>query len=297
MPESNNTVNRILSVLQDDGIINESYQLLPLHRGHSQQNFQLISSSPLHPSFFVKYFSCKASFEHTLTVYKQLRSTKLTLPITKAFHHELLLIQPWCAASALDEVILEKSSRIELLGNALEEIHTHSVPLETLQLNELLKPAHEQLQVSEFSDRICAYDIRAISSALLTLQKGSLCLCHLDLSFGNLLAVNNISSTQALKTQVIDWEYAAITHPIIDIANAVTINQLTVDQTQHLLSHYQKRRDIELSFFSIALDFSVLISSAWYLQKYLSNKQEKWRQEAKRLLDWREEFKATKLKV
>lgn len=265
--------------------------LTPLHRGHSQLNYKLsIARSSTHNTtscFFIKQFTDTASFQQTLTIYRSLHHTQLTLPIIKALSAQQVIIQPWIEATAVDQSILSVSDKVSVLVDALTRLHQHQAQLPTLKLPELLTSAFSHIQQSQLKKELYGFSKPTLNQFINTITPQQTSLCHLDLSFGNILLSPITTANNNNAPQIIDWEYAARSHPIIDISNAACINRLSSQEINHLLSSYQAYRCLDNSLLATAIDFSTLLATAWYIRKAEITNQEIWKTEAHQIFDWR----------
>lgn len=265
--------------------------LTPLHRGHSQLNYKLsITRSSTHNTtscFFIKQFTDSASFQQTLTIYQSLQHTQLTLPIINALSAQQVIIQPWLEATAVDQSALPLSDKVSALVDALTHLHQHQTQLPTLKLPELLSSAFSHIQQSQLKKELYGFSKPTLNRFINAITPLQTSLCHLDLSFGNILLSSVTTANNNNSPQIIDWEYAARSHPIIDISNAACINRLPSQEIKHLLSSYQKYRYLDNSLLAMAIDFSTLLATAWYIQKAEITKQEIWNTEAHQIFDWR----------
>jgi thiamine kinase-like enzyme len=128
------------------------------------------------------------------------------------------------AGSAVD------SHSIELLAGQLHIIHQlpakHARPQHlSFELRALKKRLNRPIDEQEF---------RRVLALAAQLDKSSTkdVLCHGDLSFNNLLQVENG------ELKILDWEYAVLATAAYDLAACSSINALTEQQQAELISHY-----------------------------------------------------------
>lgn len=285
--KSIDAVPQLKQLLIAKGIAQPADKLIPLNRGHSQDNYQLLSASSSTSPLFIKHFSTTQPVLDTAEIYKQLAPTNLALPITQAFPEVKLLVQAWFEGIALDQSTLTNSEKIALLTQALLKVHSYDTSLIELPICQLLKEAELTLQASELSIELDQFNIEEITEALTEVSAQPACLCHLDMSFSNLLIASEKPSPTT-SIQIIDWEFASKSQPIIDIASSACINRLSALEIRQLCTLYAAQSAISFESLNAALDFSALIASAWYVKKSMENQELEWNKEAQKILHWRE---------
>lgn len=183
-------------------------------------------------------------------------------PIVTA-QHENYLLTSWCDGEPFKP---ETEQHLDQLASAIRNIQQVALTEETepLKIDKQLALLITQVENldSEFQqaiyDKLGAYQ-----------PPDRFVLCHHDWHPGNVLTNNN-------QLTVLDWEYAALGDPLIELACVSQGFKLTVSQERHLLTQLGMQ-SVDLS---IAHSLTEAMSLLWYLVRFpeddWSEEQHRW---------------------
>ncbi|MBD1573884.1 phosphotransferase [Vibrio sp. S17_S38] len=183
-----------------------------------------------------EYFSLHRSDEYQ--VLQSLQNAPFS-PKVELLIPEGLLIE-WIDGECLNSVA---DSSLNLVMRALSDLHQYPVTsllnaenIRTFDYKECIHAYWQRLtylqQSTTQKKRFDYFYAHADELYQETLSVTPLCLCHFD------LGDYNIIQTTSRHLMVIDWEYAAFSSPIIDLATTILAGQFDVKQGVHLYAQY-----------------------------------------------------------
>jgi thiamine kinase-like enzyme len=236
--------------------------------GHSNQSF-LVSTTK---SKYVlrldgeaqKIFQCCREFE--LEVLKQASCSGISVKPVYSDIKKGLLLYTYREGSPLTLQQLSDSSiqkQLYQLTDTVASFVTPTAPQQLLLAEQLLDP---QLPKFHRLNEI----IQSLQPLIQQLKQFSNenCLCHNDLSPGNLLIGNDG------KLFALDWEYAANNHPLLDFAffaNSFNINDAVLQQ------HYPQSISHKEIDFSEMRRLGWFIEAIWYAKRHQFNPDNRWK--------------------
>ncbi len=241
-----------------------------LEGGHSNQSF-LISTPE------VKYvlrldaeaqaiFQCDRHFE--LEVLNLLSSKGLSpTPAFTDFNNGVLLYtflegNPLTRELLVDEAIKQKLIQLRGTISNLGKRITSPFPSQSINSEETLTsqlPRFDKLSKIQHSLRPLRNQLARFSNEF--------CLCHNDLTPSNLL------QTEEGNLFALDWEYAAINHPLLDFAFIANSFQLDDAYVQQNYSESISHSEVD---FSEIRQLGWFIEALWYAKRQLHNPSERW---------------------
>jgi len=170
--------------------------------------------------------------ELEVSIQKQLAQHSIAPEVLDYHVAQGWLLQPYCQAPSLQQVMLSPLIKATVLAEVLSKIHAVRVDVPTWSMAERVE--HYLQKLRSVNSALAAQ----MSEELLPMQPlldewlSYPVLCHNDLS------MNHILMTDPIK--VIDWEYSGIGHPLFDIASVITVNQLSDEMALRLITEYEK---------------------------------------------------------
>ncbi len=173
------------------------------------------------------------------------------------FNHGLMML-PYRNCNDLRHAELSLENKIQLCGKLLSKTHDSAMQFNEMDLYSEIQKYITLLFDTEVRSRFLnrAAQLPALPESNYFAGDLELVPCHMDLSFSNVLE----------NEEIIDWEFARQSLPLIDLAFCATINDLTIEQSKLLLQVYQQGKNHEFAWgdFVIYLQWSQLLNDVWY---------------------------------
>ena len=168
------------------------------------------------------------------------------------------LLYRYSDADDLVTVDWPKAQKIEYLATALVKTHQSNMnfaPMDLYQeVNKYLYMIDDINHQSKFLAEMAK--LPALPEANYFINDDLLRPAHMDLSFANVLS----------NGEILDWEYARQTLPLVDLAASATINQFNEHERQQLFNAYGQLSQQHESFetFEIYCVWCDLLNRIWY---------------------------------
>ncbi|MDF2180078.1 phosphotransferase [Aliiglaciecola sp. CAU 1673] len=250
LPES---VHRELAALP---WLDTDFELIPVRAGAINQNFRLNSQGQ---SYFLKCFAEKGPSKLDRAALFQLQ-TRLAdngfapRPLYLGKDNQFSLEQ-WINVEDLSQSQLSSRARIHVLATRLA--HIHNLPIQCAPL-ELIADWKGYLRQLGRADSQTLSEVQKLSE--IWQQRPKLTFCHHDLSMGHVC----LSSEK----MTLDWEYAAQSDPVFDLASCALVNGLSRVESEHLCRDYAVQRDLAaetvMADFELMMPLAELTSRLWY---------------------------------
>lgn len=246
--------------------LNQKSSWLKIQQGSSNDSYRV---TVLNTSYFIQIINHKNS---------RLRPNNLNIDSSSSFYHSslhkwlvknlfhsnIVTINEWFLNNAFTRTAFND----QLLTNQLVDFISHLHQVNTKELTKLPK-----LNIKKHLDFY-----KSISMNNLTNQKTNIekyhkraikhstsfeCthICHNDLSSSNILWCS-----KGNRLKVVDWEYACISDPLMDLANLILSCQLNKQQEQNFIQCYQLKMKNEISLSKLN-DMKILSHSLTALWK------------------------------
>jgi len=167
-------------------------------------------------------------------------------------------ISHWINGDVWTKNQLRKSVNLNRLAQQLRNLHSVNISnLPTLNLINRIESY--RTVIKQRSAKPSSIEQRVLKKAIYLIQSMQQqlphCLCHNDL-----IAANVIEQTQFESSKLIflDWEYAAVTSPLFELAVISRANELSMDEQDYLLQSYLNL--VPFSNINITLDSQQLDS-------------------------------------
>ncbi|MFW9855422.1 MAG: phosphotransferase family protein [Candidatus Thorarchaeota archaeon] len=188
---------------------------------------------------------------------------------------EYFLVRKWVEGSILTSYMIQENPN--RIVEALAAIHSVDISSETAKIPHLVsldyshiipdyfrayKSIYEREKLSDHLpppkeiDKVLKYSMKAYSTD--HLQENQV-LLHGDLVFSNVVVTNN-------HVTFIDWEYAALGSPLVDIAYLITQNDMTQETKRNIIEDYQRKTGFSIedhAIHAVAILLTVM-SGIWY---------------------------------
>ncbi|GAA0365716.1 hypothetical protein GCM10009092_32620 [Bowmanella denitrificans] len=214
--------------LQRQGWIQADYHLTELFDGTVNRNFCLTSGQK---RFFLKLFSQSGGDRQD-----RLRQFDLQQriaahgmapePLYVSERHDFML-EAWLEIQDLASARLSKPQKIQRLAERLFAIH--QLPIDCADLP-LVDDWQHYIQRGAIQDRTLLAQVEELSPRWLALPKPVF--CHHDLCLAHVCLMP--------KRVCLDWEYAAMSTPVYDIASSILAEGLDAQQGRWLSDSYAK---------------------------------------------------------
>lgn len=253
----------LLTVLQPDSVAQcanqASWQLLRV--GDTNANFKL---SLAHQDYFVQ-LADQAKLDQLPSGQYQSQTRMVSENPTLSkwlpkclLDREDIRVSIWLYANPTVNKHFDHPELPVELCRLLVELHNSSLTLPSLDMKEHLKRYYQiasDNQPSKLSQLRNMYDQAQEFASYFNATHS----CHNDISPGNLLIGQQL--------YLVDWEYAAISDPLFELAGISHNFQLTREQEQLLFDEYQVRsgQAFELQKFQVMKRLYRIITELWYM--------------------------------
>ncbi|GAB3021948.1 choline/ethanolamine kinase family protein [Bowmanella dokdonensis] len=237
--------------------IGEKYTLQLIRAGAVNHNFCLTAKGK---QFFLKCFAAQGparldrqrqfALQHELAA-QGFAPKPLYLSVRQDF-----MLEQWLDSPSLMDSPLNNREKVAKLAQRLAAIH--DLPVEVSPLD-LLRDWQFYLQKAGSRQPALMEKSRHYGKIWQALDKRVF--CHHDLSFGHICLSED--------RMTLDWEYAALSCPFFDLANAILVNGLSRLESQQLCQEYATLRGFTGQFVSERVEYVIPLAEftnhLWYL--------------------------------
>ena len=167
-------------------------------------------------------------------------------------------IANWIYATPTPHQQFNQPVLIKELCQLLTELHRSDLPFPVLNIHEHLERYYEIAKAHQPQQADKCQSLYQEASTY-TAQFSAACCCHNDISPGNLLSGHQLF--------LVDWEYAAISDPVFELAGIIYNFELSEVQEATLIEEYQKQSEVLLDKEKLDAMKSLyrIISELWYM--------------------------------
>ncbi|WP_417446496.1 phosphotransferase [Kangiella sp.] len=171
---------------------------------------------------------------------------------------EDIRISIWLYASPTVSQHFNNPDLIVELSRLLSELHHSQLLLPELDMKKHLAKYYEITRVNKNADRLRAEVLYQQGQKIVNYFEASHS-CHNDISPGNLLSGHQL--------YLVDWEYAAISDPLFELAGIICNFELSNLQEQELLDEYEKQSQLIVDRDKLDAMKSLyrIIGELWYM--------------------------------
>jgi len=224
-------------VIEEITVLPAKHQLTPIVGGASNENYHLIHEGT---DYFVRF-----SPEGIQSLYADLRVEhevlekvgELGVSAKPCYFdpEKRVLVTDFIQHDDAVVDLLNPTTRVKVLA------HLHAIENAKVKISRTFRPYHDVMKLVETAERhecnnfaqeyydVLLPTLAQIDAVLAKNPKKSL--CHLDLHRGNVLQ-------EGARFWIVDWEYAAMSHPFLVLASMASIEHWDDQQMQSLLSDY-----------------------------------------------------------
>lgn len=205
----------------------------------------------------LRFDSLSVDWDQLVNNTLQAEAANLTPLLTYADTHAGYLLMPYREAHNLLQSGWSKQEKITFLAKVASSIHMSPLQFKPMDLYEEVKGYIQRLENSAAKETFLSELLNLPDLQQQTvLMEQTLVPAHMDLSFSNIL-VNG---------EILDWEYARQTLPVVELAFSATINKLTDSESRYLFDCYSELQNRNESFesFEIYRLWSQLLNRIWY---------------------------------
>ncbi|MBV36375.1 MAG: aminoglycoside phosphotransferase [Rickettsiales bacterium] len=178
---------------------------------------------------------------------------------------EVIRVSIWLDARPTINEDFNNLDLIAELSRLLSELHHSELSLPELDMKKHLAKYYEIARANKNADPLRLETLYKQGQTLTGYFVASHS-CHNDISPGNLLSGHQLF--------LVDWEYAAISDPLFELAGIVVNYNLSDQQEQELVTEYQNQSGIKIDIDKLEAmkDLYRIISELWYMENEQSCK-------------------------